>query len=45
MSSDAVAILKSGGFNLRKLKSNSRKLENLRIENELSEGENRVFNN
>jgi len=39
LSSDAVSILKSGGFNLRKLRSNSSKLEKLWAENGLSEGE------
>ncbi|XP_035211551.1 uncharacterized protein LOC118185757 isoform X1 [Stegodyphus dumicola] len=39
LSSDAVSILKSGGFNLRKLRSNSRELEKLWIENGLSDSE------
>ncbi|GBN44587.1 hypothetical protein AVEN_137743-1 [Araneus ventricosus] len=39
LSSDAVSILKSGGFNLRKLRSNSCESEKLRVENGLVEGE------
>ncbi|KFM71288.1 hypothetical protein X975_00963, partial [Stegodyphus mimosarum] len=39
LSSDAVSILKSGGFNLRKLRSNSRELEKLWIEHGLSDSE------
>ncbi|GBN29462.1 hypothetical protein AVEN_188531-1 [Araneus ventricosus] len=39
LSSDAVSILKSGRFNLRKLRSNSCELEKLWVENGLGEGE------
>ncbi|GBM87063.1 hypothetical protein AVEN_117912-1 [Araneus ventricosus] len=39
LSSDAVSILKSGGFNLRKLRSNSCELGELWVENGLGEGE------
>lgn len=39
LSSDAVAILKSGGFNLRKLRSNSKELEKLWKEKGLSDNE------
>ncbi|GFS43535.1 uncharacterized protein NPIL_657301 [Nephila pilipes] len=35
LSTDVVSVLKRGGFNLRKMKSNSRKLEKLWMENGL----------